>query len=260
MVNKYDLAFTIPCFNEAERIDLKYWEEIFKLDDKIFWLFVNDGSTDKTIELLKQLSFSNCCEILNLPKNVGKSEALRQGFIYLTNNEMKFDGIGFIDADGAFEKADILNLIELFRNSKNSLGIFWDSIIASRIALAGRDINRKPLRHYIGRIFATVATIHWRKSPYDTQCGLKIFRNNLGFQMSILDKFKTRWFIDLELFSRMSLNNQSEISILEIPLNSWSDIAGSKLGVRQKIISVMELFLVSKMLKKNIYLNLTEKI
>jgi hypothetical protein len=63
------------------RSDLNYFKSLNKklLKYGVELVFVNDGSTDGTLDILKQVSFKP--RILNLKKNVGKAEAIRQGVV-----------------------------------------------------------------------------------------------------------------------------------------------------------------------------------
>ena len=71
----------VPCFNEAGRLDIDAFSS-FALDhDDVAFLFVNDGSSDDTRELLASLAsrFPLSVRVLDLPANCGKAEAVRQG-------------------------------------------------------------------------------------------------------------------------------------------------------------------------------------
>jgi len=71
-------ALVIPCFNEARRISTEYFEELIKLPN-LTLIFVNDGSTDSTLQTLSQFVKNENVQILNLKKNVGKAAAIKFG-------------------------------------------------------------------------------------------------------------------------------------------------------------------------------------
>jgi glycosyltransferase involved in cell wall biosynthesis len=106
------LGLVVPVYNEELRWRSSYFNEIAALD-KVKLLFVNDGSQDGTISLIKQISeeFINV-SYLDLENNSGKAEALRLGLLKLTSQpEIKL--IGFLDADGAFAASDISRILKL---------------------------------------------------------------------------------------------------------------------------------------------------
>jgi len=77
------LSIVIPAYNEENRIGktlppaLKYIETLRKKGISTEVIVVNDGSTDKTLEILKK--FANEIKIIDYTPNHGKGYALRQG-------------------------------------------------------------------------------------------------------------------------------------------------------------------------------------
>ena len=78
-----------------------------------------------------------------------------------------------------------------------------DVILASRVSLLGRRIVRSTRRHYLGRIFATLASRILRVAVYDTQCGAKLFRCAPALAAALRDPFLSRWVFDVELLGRL---------------------------------------------------------
>ncbi len=218
----------VPCYNESKRINAKAFLDTLKNDSQLSFLFVNDGSTDDTLDILKYIKENNSAqvEILNLENNSGKAEAVRRGM--LKSLEGTFDYIGYWDADLATPLSDIQILCNLLE-SKNA-----DIVMGSRVRLLGHNIERKAARYYLGRIFAICSSQLLNIKIYDTQCGAKIFRKSEHLTAVFKKPFKVKWIFDVEMFARFSMvtgKSLTEISSkwIEYPLEKWLEVKGSNI-------------------------------
>lgn len=238
-------AIVVPCFNEAHRFPMQYWKDLVQEENSIQWIFVNDGSSDKTSLVLEELTKDSSAEIVHNIRNLGKGNSVREGFKYALQQSAYYKTLGYMDSDGAFSKKDLLwliNKVEEFEHSHKKL----DAILSSRVALAGHHINRNPSRHYIGRLIATYLTRNWADAPYDTQSGLKLFSNSYSFRKAINDVFQTSWFVDIEIMTRIGIENGGDLNLWEEPLTSWSDMAGSKLNFKHAPKLIREMFVARR--------------
>jgi glycosyltransferase involved in cell wall biosynthesis len=236
----------VPCYNEEFRLNLPYWNEILNTLTQVNFVFVNDGSTDETLKILSRLTQKNV-QILNLPMNVGKGEAIRSGFTHVLCGPIEPSVLGFIDSDGAFHITDILSFISLVPEVFQSESPFA-GLIASRVALSGRNISRSWFRHYIGRLISTYLFLGWERSPYDSQCGFKLFKVDSDLIESIVVDFKTTWFFDLELILRLSALRSN--AIMEIPLNYWTEVEGSKINYKRFLGIIREICRMKRIIRK----------
>lgn len=225
-------VMVVPCFNEAHRFPIEYWNDLIHSEPSTHWIFVNDGSKDATGNILEELVKGSTAEIIHNKKNLGKGNSVREGFMYAFRQHPQFKTFGYMDSDGAFSKEDLIRLIEKVAELR-LLDQELDAILSSRVALAGHHINRKTSRHYIGRLIATYLTRDWVGAPYDTQSGLKLFVNSNSFQKALTEPFNTSWFVDIEIMTRIGIENGGNLNLWEQPLTSWSDISGSKLNLKQ---------------------------
>lgn len=220
----------VPCYNEAARLHM----EAFKsFAGAYVFLFVNDGSTDNTLEVIKPYCNEHIY-LFDLPQNSGKSEAVRQGFIYgLTLPIMEhIEWMGYWDADLATPLEE-LDRFFLFRQ------YFYpdaDVIIGSRIKRLGSTVRRTHRRHILGRAFATVADLLFHLNCYDTQCGAKLFKKSVVPEF-IGEPFISQWAFDVELLTRIKHH-----PMVEYPLSNWQDVDGSKLKVSKVAFKVIRDF------------------
>jgi glycosyltransferase involved in cell wall biosynthesis len=79
----HSLVLVVPCYNEQHRLPVDAFRAFTVDGIRVELLFVNDGSTDGTLRLLEKLQHEDPSRfsVLNLARNSGKAEAVRQGIL-----------------------------------------------------------------------------------------------------------------------------------------------------------------------------------
>ena len=232
-------GIVIPCYNEGKRLDKKAYTDFLRNTEKFEICFVNDGSSDHTLEVLneiKQAVGTDNIFIYDMPKNGGKAEAVRQGsqFLYWKTRN---DTIGFLDADlsTSFEEYALLaNSIEKDRNLKMVFG--------SR-NLSSKGIERDSTRGILSNIVKACIKLIIRMKIADTQCGAKVFRRDI-VPFAYGSEFLTRWLFDVEIILRLNKQmtvNEFNNMFKEQALNAWIHAEGSKLGLKDSLEIPMRL-------------------
>lgn len=234
--NRRELIIIVPAHNEELRLpNLSHFKKLAK---NAPLCFVDDGSSDNTLKVIADLAKKVNGLALNLPTNVGKAEAIRQAYQYI-NKQHAPRFVGYLDADFAFSELSIKNFVNQSMK-KLELEQSLSAVISSRVNLSGRKIERSKSRHYISRILITIIGIFIHNLPYDSQSGLKIFRNSRKFKASMSKSFKTKWFFDIELLIRT--DSLSARKLWEEPILEWKDIAGSHLTMKKIPKLILEIF------------------
>ena len=220
------LQLVIPCYNEAARLDTNEFVRFVAAHSDVGLVFVDDGSTDSTPQVLQDLA-GKCAgrvDTLLLPRNGGKAQAVQRGIVAAIEKQPEL--VGYWDADLATPLDAIDEFIRLL-DTHSAI----DIVIGSRVKLLGRRIDRHAYRHYAGRVFATAASLALGLDVYDTQCGAKIFRLNPEIGRVFATPFRSRWVFDVEILARYTSvvgTERAASSIYELPLTTWTDVPGSK--------------------------------
>ena len=231
------LHLAVPCFNEELRLPVEQYADYAAAHPRTHFTFVDDGSTDGTLPLLRGLAARHPeqLHVLPLPSNVGKAEATRAGLRAATASGAAV--VGFWDAD----LATPLGAVDDFEATM-AADEQLEMVFGARVALLGRRIDRLPSRHYLGRIFATLASSVLSLRIYDTQCGAKLFKATPALERVIAEPFGSRWIFDVELIARLIALRRADTAarpvsevIYEFPLHEWRDIRGSKVGFVDKL-------------------------
>jgi glycosyltransferase involved in cell wall biosynthesis len=239
-----DTAVVIPCNNESQRLDLDAFLDFARGNGRVVFLFVNDGSTDRTQEVLEDLQRldPDAFRVLRLAQNSGKAEAVRQGVLTALESGPLY--VGYWDAD----LATPLEVIGEFRDLLEERPAL-EIVLGSRVRLLGRDIRRSPRRHYLGRVFASAASLVLGPGVYDTQCGAKLFRASAMTRLLFQKPFRSSWIFDVEILARLIQARRQEVAqvaLFEFPLHAWHDVAGSKLRLRHFLRAPFELLTVHR--------------
>jgi dolichyl-phosphate beta-glucosyltransferase len=241
------IAIVVPCFNEADRLPVDRFLEFAHANDARF-VFCNDGSTDATDRVLDDLvaRSGGRAEKLTLTRNQGKAEAVRLGLLRAlgTNAEI----VGYFDADLATPLEEILPMAAYF-DAPDVL-----AVTGARVQLRGVEIERRPLRHYAGRVFATAAALALGTSYYDTQCGAKLFRRSPVLVEALAEPFHSAWIFDVELLGRLIIGSANHpggpMRVREHALARWRDVGGSKVRASTFMRAPFELLRLSVELRR----------
>lgn len=234
-------TIVIPCYNEEARFPTAQFSAFADAHPDIHYILVNDGSRDNTVAVLNaaRIGREDRVEVLDLPVNGGKAEAVRQGMLVaLARPEPHY--AGFWDADLATPLESILELSAVLDANPKLAMVF-----GARVKLLGRHVERQLLRHYLGRVFATTVSVVLRLPVYDTQCGAKIFRSGPGMRDLFAERFSSRWVFDVEIIARFIRFcgydlARVEASIYEYPLKQWKDVAGSRVRPKDFFVAFFD--------------------
>ncbi len=221
----------IPCYNEATRLRVDAYEAFLRseISHGVRLLFVNDGSRDRTLAVVEGVRerFPERVSLFDQQPNRGKAEAVRQGMLQAIA-EGQSAVTGFWDADLATPLEEIRKFLDLMA-VRPELHL----VLGARVRLLGHQIHRQPLRHYLGRCFATAVSVLLHLPVYDTQCGAKLFRITPELRQVLAEPFHSRWIFDVEILARYLAFHHGDsrelvAEMYEYPLPEWSDVQGSK--------------------------------
>lgn len=214
-----ELSIVIPTYNEEQRIlptiGAISW---FISKTRANWelIIADDGSTDKTLEAVKQLEFPNL-SLLTTQRHVGKGAAVQQGMLVARGRY-----ILYCDADNSTPIEEITRLLPKVEQEG------YDIAIGSR-DLRSRARTKSPLlRHWSRHWRAWVVKQLLHLPIQDTQCGFKLFTQQAAqnlFQMQTIKSFA----FDMEI---LYLATRWQYNIAEVPVG-WVDAFESRFGTQE---------------------------
>ena len=228
-----NVAIIVPTYDEARRLDTAAFERFLGAPEGARLLVVDDGSTDGTAAILERLAAGyGRASVLRLERNSGKAEAVRRGILAALNEGAEV--VGYWDADLSTPLDALPTMLGALETEPALV-----AVIGSRVRLLGHAIDRRPARHYTGRVFATIASLALGVAVYDTQCGAKLFRATPSVRDAFSRPFRSRWAFDVEILDRLlppgTSTAEASTVIREVPLATWHDEPGSKLGLAQSL-------------------------
>ncbi len=163
-----DISVVIPLYNEAESLpELTRWIEQVMRDNNFDYevIFVNDGSTDNSLEVIHNLAAANPhLHAISFSRNYGKSPALNEGF-----RKAKGDVVITMDADLQDSPDEIPELYRMITAEGFDLVSGWKK---KRYDPLSKTIPTKLFN-------ATARKVSGIKNLHDFNCGLKAYRRDV---------------------------------------------------------------------------------
>ena len=169
-----DISVVVPLYNEAESLpELTAWIERVMRENGFTYeiIFMNDGSTDNSWEVIKQLSEKNSCvKGICFRRNYGKSPALNTGFRHVQG-----DVVITMDADLQDSPDEIPALYKMITEEGYALVSGWKK---NRYGPLSKAIPTK-LFNATARKVSGITNLH------DFNCGLKAYRRKVGERIEV---------------------------------------------------------------------------
>ncbi len=229
MAEKIDLSIVIPCFNESQRITHKFsksYQKIKELNLNFEIILVDDGSTDNTKQVLRNLAkqYKNV-SVISYSQNQGKGYAVKKGIEQSTG-----EVVGFMDADFAISLDELPRFLEVLKSGA-------DLCIPDRNDVNSHaSVKQSTTRQIVGRVLSFLNNILLGLGNIsDTQCGFKFFKHSVAKQ--IFEKLTIkRWMFDLEV---ILIAKKLNYKIAKLPVN-WEGVAESKVSIGKDLYSVFK--------------------
>lgn len=129
------ITLIVPCYNEEEALPFFYREAtdvLGTMNMEYEFLFVNDGSSDKTLDILKNIAREDThVKYLSFSRNFGKESAMYAGFCNADG-----DYVAVMDADMQDPPSLLPQMIEILENGE------YDSVATRRVSRQGEPLIR----------------------------------------------------------------------------------------------------------------------
>lgn len=136
------ISLVVPCYNEEAVIEL-FYKEICKIkkdfkETEFEIIFVNDGSSDKTLELMRGLASNKDVRYISFSRNFGKEAAMYAGLEATTG-----DYVAIMDADLQDPPALLHEMYEILESGE------YDSVATRRVSRKGEPV----IRSFFARLY-----------------------------------------------------------------------------------------------------------
>src|SRR4051795_10881384 len=172
------LVIQIPCLNEEETLPATLRELPRSVEgfDEVEWLIIDDGSTDRTIEVAREQGVDH---VVRLTNNKGLAAAFQAGLD--ASLKLGADVIVNTDADNQYYGGDIVKLVEpILRGDAD-------------MVVGDREVHQiehfSPLKKRLQRFGSAVVRRASETSVPDTTSGFRAYNREAAIQLQVVSKF-----------------------------------------------------------------------
>lgn len=221
------LSIVIPIYNEERRLEkaLQICSEYRKKYPDWEFIFVNDGSVDRSQEMIERARF----KVNTYSRNQGKGYALKQGVRLATKPLTLITDIDF--------STPLTELPKLFKEVETG----FKMVIGSRKIKGSQVIKHQPkLREWLGVQFTNLSNLWLGLKVTDFTCGFKLFKTSTAKLIFEKQRIK-RWGYDAEI---VFIADKLEIQVKEVPV-VWENDERTRVNMGKDIVrSLLDLALI----------------
>jgi glycosyltransferase involved in cell wall biosynthesis len=168
----------IPCFNEEEQLPATLRDLPRELPgvDEVEWLVIDDGSTDRTVEVARAHGVDH---VVRLTNNKGLAAAFQAGLD--ASLKLGADVIVNTDADNQYYGGDIPKLVEPILRGEA------DMVVGDREVQSVEHFS--PLKKQLQRLGSAVVRRASDTGVPDTTSGFRAYNREAAIQMTVVSKF-----------------------------------------------------------------------
>lgn len=219
------LTIVIPVYNEEKAINgaLEFFKNLLEKNPDIEVIFVDDGSTDETLQILKNNIRSRMI-LLAHDKNKGYGAAIKSGVKVASHNY-----IAITDADGSYPNERILELFQMLLEENA------DMVIGAR---TGKVVRMGFFRKFPKYFLRKLAEYLSDSVIPDLNSGLRAARKEL-IQKSL--KYLPEGFSFTSTLTLFLLSNNNKI--LYYPINYYKRMGKSKIKPFRDTMNFLQLII-----------------
>lgn len=231
-MNKIKLVIQIPCYNEEKSLPVTYnaIPKTIKGIDEIEVIIIDDGSTDNTVQVAKDLGIKT---IVQMPHNCGLAKAFVAGLN--KSLEIGADIIVNTDADNQYCADDIEKLIEPILTNK------------ADISIGARPVDKishfSCLKKMLQRLGSSVMRMISSTKVLDAPSGFRAFSRNAALQINVFDNYT----YTLETIIQARAKG---LEITSVPIRVNADLRKSRLVrnmfdyIRHSLFTMIRMFII----------------
>lgn len=153
------LSVVVPCYNEEQVLDM-FYREIIKVLNKIKYdyeiIFVDDGSTDRTPYIIKELhKLNRRVSLISFSRNFGKESGIYAGL-----SNAKGDLVVVMDADLQHQPKVLIEMLKYIRKG-------YDTVTTQRISRSGEPFFKRMFSNLFYRIMNRFTNVNVVKDAQD---------------------------------------------------------------------------------------------
>ncbi len=231
------ISIIYPVFNEEKRLKKTFLDiEKFEKSNKFLkkeYIFVNDGSSDQSLPLIRKRFKNNIrVKVVNYNKNMGKGYALKRGVLVAKN-----DWVLTTDSDCSVSNFQLMKWIKKRYLNQNTFIYFGSR--NHRLSI----VKKKTVRKIVGVIFKFLIRLFFQIKISDTQCGFKLYK--LDAAKKIFRIISTNDYMhDIEI---CIIAKKLKLKIKDLPVR-WTHIDHSKINFISDFFKVVfSLIKISKL-------------